>query len=295
MGTSNSNRGQRGRTPLVPSWLSGTGGAPPSAAPSPAAPPQTASTPTPSVVSAPSFPAIPALAAAGRFTSARNNFSRFARSGGRDRVSLGRALSDYVSTSVGGHATATQRMGPARTSGAQLAGFLSDALSNGPNEALRTRKLESLVGRPVEEIFIGMIDYVCPDGGSVDEGIAREAFIETIADLANSGVVDFDGLNADQMQTILELYATHAIETRLCNDIGVNSITLPADAAVAASLQRQLLDFVRRSVSDAMTKAREAMLALTPARVFGFVTAVYEDAWRLLQTFGEAEAEAAAT
>jgi hypothetical protein len=294
MGTSNSNRGQKGRTPLVPSWLVGAGGAPP-AGPQPPTPAQTTPRPVPSMPVPPAFPAIPALGAASRFTSARNNFSRFASSGGRDRASLGRALSQYVSTSIGGNATATERMGSSRTSGAQLAGFLSNAVNNGPREALRALKLENLAGRPIEEIFIGLIDYVCPEGGSLDEGIAREAFIETIADLANSGVVDFDTLNADQMQTIFELYATHAIETRLCNDIGVNSITLPADATAAASLQRQLLDFVRRSVADAMTKAREAMLALTPERVFGFVTSVYQEAWRLLQAFGEAEAEAEAT
>jgi hypothetical protein len=41
----------------------------------------------------------------------------------------------------------------------------------------------------------------------------------------------------------------------LCNEIGVNAITLPANAAQAASLQRQLLDFVRRSEADAMTQA----------------------------------------
>jgi hypothetical protein len=118
-----------------------------------------------------------------------------------------------------------------------------------------------------------------------------ELYIETIADLAENGVVDLDGLTGDQMQTIFELYATHAIETRLCNDIGAKAITLPADADQAASVQRQLLDFVRRSVADSMTQARAAMLALTPERVSAFVTRVYEQAFSILQTLGEAEAE----
>lgn len=123
----------------------------------------------------------------------------------------------------------------------------------------------------------------------MDEGIARDAFIETIADLAENGITDFDSLTPDQMQTIFELYATHAIETRVCNDIGMKAITLPADAAQAASVQKQLLDFVRRSVSDALTQARAAMQALTPARVFGFVTRVYEQAFAILQTMAETE------
>jgi hypothetical protein len=183
-------------------------------------------------------------------------------------------------------------MGSSRTSGAQLLGFLSGTVAAGPQEALRRLNLQGLAGRPIEEIFVGLIDYVCPEGGSLDEGIAREAFIETIADLAEAGVVSLDGLTADQMQTIFELYAAHAIEARLCNDIGAKAISLPADTARAATVQKQLLDFVRRSVSDAMTQARAAMLALTPEAVAGFVTRIYEDAFNILQTLAEAEAEA---
>ena len=56
--------------------------------------------------------------------------------------------------------------------------------------------------------FLGLVDYVCPDGGSIDEGIAREAFVETIADLAGAGIADLDSLTADQIQAVLELYAT---------------------------------------------------------------------------------------
>jgi len=125
-------------------------------------------------------------------------------------------------------------------SGVPLLSFLSSAVANGPREALRALNLEKLAGRPIEEVFIGLMEYVCPEGGTVDEGIARDAFIETIADLAETGISDFDSLTADQMQTIFELYATHAIETRLCNDIGMKAITLPSDAAQAASIQRQL-------------------------------------------------------
>src|ERR1700719_385565 len=286
MGTSNGNRGQDGRTPLVPSWLS-AGGAPPEPRPDqPSAEGIPLRVPLP-----PALPPIPPMAAADRFTAARNNFSRYASSGSSDRPSLGRALAHYVSTSSGGGGTAAQRMGSSRTAGAQLLGFLSSAVANGPQEALRGLNLQGLAGQPIEEIFVGLIDYVCPEGGSLDEGIAREAFIETIADLAENGVVSLDGLTADQMQTIFELYAAHAIEARLCNDIGAKAIALPADAALAATVQKQLLDFVRRSVSDAMTQARAAMLALTPETVSGFVTRIYESAFNILETLAEAEAD----
>ncbi len=240
----------------------------------------------------PAFPPIPQFGDADRFRAPRTNFTRFARSGGSDRASLGRALAGYVSTSSGGSRTAAQRMGSSRTAGTQLLGFLSSAIANGAPQVLRSLNLRNLVGRPIEEVFLGLMDFVCPfDGGTVDEGIARDAFVETIADLPGNGIVDLDGLNIEQMQTIFELYASHAIENRICNDIGTQTVTVPADAAQAASVQRQLLDFIRRSVADSLTQARAAVETLTPANIGSLVTRIYEQAFAILQSLAEAEAD----
>lgn len=290
MGTSSAFGGQGGGTPLVPSWL-GDGGAPPAAPPAnpqaDGAPPR-GTPPTP-----PPRSPIPPSADPARFSAARNNFSRFAGSGGSDRRSLGRAVSHYVRSSSGGARTAAARMGSARGAGSRLLGFLSDAVARGVTEALRALNLGALAGRPIEEIFLGLADYVCPDGGSIDEGIAREAFIETIADLAGAGIANLDGLTADQMQTVFELYAANAIEARLCNDIGAKTITLPSDSRVAARVQAQLNDFIRRGVADALTAARAAVAALTPDRVLQFVGQIYEQAFGILQTMAAGEAEGA--
>ena len=101
-----------------------------------------------------------------------------------------------------------------------------------------------------------------------------------------------DGLTADQMQTVFELYATNAIEARLCNDIGAKTITLPSDAREASRVQAKLHDFIQRGVADALTAARAVAQALTPDRVLAFVARVYEQAFGILQIMGDAEAEA---
>ena len=290
MGTSSAFGGQGGGTPLVPSWL-GDGGvpaAPPPVGPAPTGvPPAAAATPA----ALPQDP-IPAPAAPGRFSAARTNFSRFASSGG-DRRSLGRAISHYVRSAAGGAKTAASRMGASRGAGSRLIGFLTDAASRGVTEALKALNLGALAGRPIDEIFVGLVDYVCPDGGSIDEGISRQAFIETITQLAEAGVTDFNGLTAEQMQMVFELFATNAIEARICNDIGTKVIVLPTDPETAASVQHQLHDFIQRAVSDALTSASTAMTALTPDRVLEFVDGVYEQAYSILLSMGEAAAEAA--
>jgi hypothetical protein len=293
MGTSSAFGGPGGGTPLVPSWLDNTDGGSAANGDGEGAPQngaaQDAAAPGGTVVPAP--PPLPQPVEPHRFSAARNNFSRFASSGGRDRASLGRAVSHYVSTSTGGSRTAAARMGASRGAGSRLLGFLSDAIARGSREALRALNLEHLAGRPIEQVFIGLADYVCPDGGSVDEGIAREAFIETIVDLAAAGVTDLDSLTADQMQTVFELYATNAIEARLCNDIGGKAVILPRDAREASSVQAQLHDFIRRGVADALTAARAASEALTPDRVLSFVGRIYQQAFEILQILGDAEAE----
>ncbi|MGL6232750.1 Qat anti-phage system associated protein QatB [Aeromonas rivipollensis] len=226
-----------------------------------------------------------------RFSGARSNFTRFSGSGGSDRASLGRALSNYVSKSTGGSRQAAQRMGSSRAAGARLLGFLADAQARGVREALRELNLESLAGRPIAEIFIGLADHICPGTGTVDEGIARDAYIETIVELASEGLTDLSTFTPEQMQTVFELYATHAIEARILNDIGTKAVMMPASAQAAHRVEQQLRDFIRGGVSDALVREREKSPNPNSERVHAFVDAVYESAFSILQALGEAEAD----
>ena len=292
MGTSGSYGGPGGRDPLIPTWLGdGDEGPPPGdgpddPTPDPANPQPPALPPAPPDRPLPQPPPTP-----GGFTAPRTNFSRFTRSGGHDRAPLRRALSGYVSSAAGGARQAAARMGSSRTAGARLISFLSDVQSRGAAEALRVLNLGALAGRPIEEIFVGLADYVCPQSGTVDEGIARDAFIETIADLAALGISDLDALTADQMQTVFEMYATHAIEARIFNDIGANGIVLPADVTAVERVEAQLRDFVQRSVSDALDAIPATSGNLPQDRILALVDRVYEAAFEILESLGESEAE----
>ena len=281
MGTSTAYSGPNGGTPLIPSWL----GDDPVPAPSGSGP----GGDEPPV--SPSRPPIPEMADPQRFSGARSNFTRFSGSGGSDRASLGRALSNYVSKSTGGSRQAAQRMGSSRAAGARLLGFLADAQARGVREALRELNLESLAGRPIAEIFIGLADHICPGTGTVDEGIARDAYIETIVELASEGLTDLSTFTPEQMQTVFELYATHAIEARILNDIGTKAVMMPASAQAAHRVEQQLRDVIRGGVSDALVREREKSPNPNSERVHAFVDAVYESAFSILQALGEAEAD----
>lgn len=291
MGTSSSYGGPGGGTPLVPSWVDD-----PSQG-------QTIETPpaeegeaegqsvAPDGASVEDVSVPQPAPARGRFASPRSSLTRFANSGGSDRRALGRAIAGYVSGASGGASQAARRMGASRRAGAGLLGFLSDAQTRGVRAALRSLDLESLAGRSVEEIFLGLADFVCPVGGTVDDGIARDAFIETIAQLADEGVTDLATLTTDQMQTVFEIYATHAIEARLCNDIGARTIAMPASPHAAAQVEAELRDFIRGGVADALSNARASLATLTTDNVLRFVDGVYANAFEILRTMGETEEE----
>ena len=181
-------------------------------------------------------------------------------------------------------------MGASRGATSRLLSFVADAAARGAREALRALNLDALAGRPIEEIFLGLADYICPDGGTIDEGIAREAFVETIVQLPLEGVTNLDGMTPAQMRTVFELYATNAIEARLCNDIGAKTIMLPADATEAQHVQSQLRGFIRGGVRDALSAASALPNPLTPDRALAYVEHVYEQAFSILQTMGDAEA-----
>jgi hypothetical protein len=292
MGTSGSYGGAGNGSPLIPGFLNdpAPASAPVLAPVAPAAPNAPHLSPAP--IAAPQPRPVPQQATLPhRFTTPRTNFTRFARSGGTDRAALGRAVSGYVSSAAGGARQAARRMGSSRDAGARLYSFLSDAQARGPAEALRALNLEALAERPIDEIFLGLAEYVCPIGGTVDEGIARDAFIDMIADLADQGMTDFSTFTPEQMQTVFEMFAANAIEARICNDIGKNSITLPADVTAVERVQAQLHDFVLRAVSDVLS-ARRTSVRLTPQQALQHVETVYEAAFEMLQAMGDAEAEA---
>ena len=296
MGTSNAFEGASGGTPLVPSWLEdgepdvSSPSAPPKDGSGNDAPPESDDPGAPPAAP-PERPTPPAPGESDRYTSARTNFTRYARSGGDDRRSMVRSVSQYVSRSTGGAAQAVRRMGSSRGAASRLAGVLGRIGNEGVGEVLQSLDLGGLAGRPIEEVFTGLADFICPDGGSIDEGIARDAFIETIADLAEAGITEIDGLTADQMQTVFERYIAHTIEARICNDIGTRVVNMPSDIRTVEHIEAQLQEFIQRSVSDAVSISGVDLGSISQDDATGFVNEVYMFTFELLEAAGEAEVD----
>lgn len=291
MGTSKGYGGPA--TGLVPSWVDD---------PAPGVRPMPQSTPVPGAPTnppggggapgAPSAPGprptAPDTSGNGYLGGARGGFSRFARSGSRS--ALGGALSNYVRSGTGGSRRAARRMGASRAVGGRLLGIVRDVGRLGPAEVLRRLDLAGLAGAPAANVFLAVMEFVCPPGGAVDEAIARQAMLEAIGDLAEAGVGSFDTLGPAELSEFFLDYVARSIEVRVMADIGGRGVTLPDDAASVQRIQDQLHDFIVGCTRAELAGRLDGIGGLNDAQVDGLVNQIYEGAFELIAVAGEAEA-----
>lgn len=277
---------------LVPSWVDDPA---PGVAPGPAAPPPIVpgapSNSNPAQTGAPP-PGVasrqPDISGAGWLGGARSSFSRFARTG--SRTALGSALSNYVRNGTGGARRAARRMGSSRAAGARLLGVVRDFQRLGPIETLRQLNLPGLAGQPAADVFVAILEFVCPPGGAVDEAIARQAILETIGDMAEAGVGNFDTLTAAQMGEFFLDFIARSIEGRVMADLGARSVTLPDDVAAVENMQAQLHDFVTGCTRGELAGRLDGLAGVSDRDIQSVVNQIYEAAFDLVAAAGEAAA-----
>lgn len=287
MGTSGSSKGAGSGTSLVPTFLNeptvtplpGSAAAPPSEAPDGQNP--DASKPEPAERS----PIVPPPVA-NRFSGARANFTTFARSGGNDRPALRRAVRDYVRSGTRGAARAVSRMGSSRAGASNALGVFRGIQQNGIVETLTRLNLGTLVGGSAKDICIGLTDVICRDGGTIDEAIARDSWLETCSELDTLGIVDLEALTADQVRDVFLTFVTRAIEGKLFQDIGVRGLQVATISNIEA-FEVQFREYVARSVRDSFASDFAQLATLSDSDIRDLVDRTYRDAWTLLDLLGD--------
>lgn len=240
LGTSTRNNGQKGSTPLVPSWLldqektQGESG-------------------TSQDITNQSIEVLQ-NGNPRRFTTPRKNFTRYVKSEGRDGESLHRALSGYVRHSVGGTHNAVTRLGAARSTTANLFYILGQTVEKNWNVQVDNRPLGLLTGMTVEKAIGSLIDILCPDGGTEDESIARNALAATVDDIPELQKIPLGKINEAILTLIVKNYMAHVIMLRILNDIGNKIIQLPKDNNTIGIIATQLEDLLKGAVSDSFNE-----------------------------------------
>ena len=113
--------------------------------------------------------------------------------------------------------------------------------------------------------------------------------LETVADLAASGVGNFDELSTDDLREFFIGVVSRSIEGKILSEVGTNAVSVPADIAGVKRAQNMLHDFVEGCVRDEFEERETNLGDLDGNAVDSFVDDLYEAALDLVQAMGEAE------
>ena len=296
MGTSGSSKGSQSGTPLVPTWLDE---------------PQTGTLPgaddvgalagggndtsdnghqgTHQEPDATPRPVIQPPPESERFRRARANFSRFAGSGGNDRGALRRAVRDYVHSSTGGSGNAVRRMGASRAAANNALGVFRGFQRDGVQETLLHLNLQNLAGRSPQDVFLGLTEVICRDGGPIDEAIGRDAWLETVAEIDRFGIDNLEALTGDQIREFFLSFIAHAIEARLYQEIGINGFRVAEDIEDIEGFDAQFRSYIERAVRDSFSSDLTRLSAMSDHDIRTVVDRTYREAWELLELIGDRE------
>ncbi len=274
MGTSTHNSGQKGGTPLVPSWLDE---------------PLDGNNEPQDINPGDNNYQDENVGMPDRFSMPRNEFTRYINSGGRNTSQGRKSVSNYVKNSMGGSSNATKRLGAARSSSARLLSVAGVFAAGGAKAVEQYLSVNNLAGKKACDAFIAITDFICPDGGPADEGIARAAYISAIEDSPEIANVRFEDLSVPQIMLIVERSMVNVILGRIENDIANKVIMLPQDISIANSIISQMKDFIGGAISDAIVKVGVDVGKLEQGKSLKIVDSVYKTAFDIIVSVGETE------
>jgi hypothetical protein len=137
------------------------------------------------------------------------------------------------------------------------------------------KALMNLINEAVAEV-------ICPDGGTIDESIARDAMLEAIAEVAEDDPGAFDELSTDQLDEFLCDVITRSIVTKVLNEIGTNALHGSASDADFREAEQITRDFTQGRVRDALGNRFDAGSRPTQSEIDRSISDVYADTFDML-------------
>lgn len=287
MGTSASYGGPRGVNPLIPSWVDTP--LPSEVAPSPGGDGQQAGGGNTDDGEPDRTPA-PTLGPS-RLTPLRSAIRTSARSGGSDGRAMRAAARHFVSKSMGGARRGAQRMGVARRAGGRLVQAFSALATGGATQLARVLQLRSLTGLSATEVWERLAEFVCSDGGSIDEAIVKAAFCQTLKQEMDDGLTDLLDANPEQLASFFEHFIGECVIERLSQDGGSLLEQNGVSAATAFAHMQTLRSLISVFVSQrlAARAGRGLPANYDSQQIDSIVVGTLRDAIAAVGEWGESE------
>ena len=147
--------------------------------------------------------------------------------------------------------------------------------------------LEGMANQPASEVFLAMLEFLCPPGGAIDEAISRQAMLEAIGNLDQVAPTAFAQLSTEQLREFFLDFIALSIEGRVIADIGARGITLSADIPTVERAHEQLHDFIEGCCRVHLSGLLTGLEALSNRDVEQRSNEIYEAAFSLIADAGE--------
>lgn len=246
MGTSSSNYGPRGNTPLLPDWNDNDtnngnqeGGNDPNSSNGENANQNQDNPNTNTLVT-------------GSWAGARRKLGAFSKK--PNKLTFRRAAKSYVKASGGATNIAKSAIHGKIVAG-QFANFLNNILKDGIDKTYENLGIGKILGDSVEQVFNNLAEILSSGGGTDEETIARNAVIEALAkiyedfDIENNSIESLDNLTEEQIGTFLEYYLASYIYERWLHELGVKIEERNISPAEAVKAEKEAFDFIQASVN----------------------------------------------
>ena len=174
--------------------------------------------------------------------------------GGSARTRARNVARNYV-RSRGGAWKAAQGSVAGRSAGSRIGGFLADVAQHGVAQALRNLRLDEYIGRPADDLLVGLAERLLPSPDSADDAAARKAGLDAFHELLQQygaleeGINALDALDADGIQHALEhfiaRYITADLLLRLSQRVEDGSSTVARCDQILSEIRSVVLETIR--------------------------------------------------
>lgn len=276
MGTSQSSDGAPSGVPLVPPWVEdppGDGAPPENQAPDQGQPGRVQPDPRTLMIAPPA-----------RFGSARVALGRYADSGDRDHLRKG--VGRYVSTGLGGGASATSRMAGTARAASSLYSVLGGGGSGGGYQPRLDR--DALRDGSAADTIKAVVDAVRPIDGSDDAETTRNSANDALTELVDRYPdADLLDLTEAQREFVLERFVSMDVYRRFALDVGKHIQDKAPTSTVAMSRLRQAKEYIRETVIASFQRVRTGGRALSRSGIVRLVQRVLRDAFDVFSEYAE--------
>jgi hypothetical protein len=277
MGTSSSHDGPKDKKPLLPPW----------ALPADDGPHNTP--PADQTADEPALPGNdqPQTVPPSSWQTAKSRMTRFAKAGG-GRDGLAKAGSAYVAAK-GGARAATASSGQGKRITAGIGGFFSSVSLHGIQEAVASLGLATVVGEPAESVIAKIAEALAPAGATREEVAARKAVNDVLSNLYEKFIPDdgnlenLDSMTPDDVRDTVEDCVSAYIYHRWLEELGSRIERGAIDENLAVTLENQMQDYVKDSVSLEVTGINVLNFDWHGTAGQELIERVFEDAYSILE------------